>query len=134
MGLVPAVGWQGPLVSRLLKLFSALPHPPSAEHDVGGDASGVLLSPLLQCVKDEPEICKYWSAPLHRAAQPRLQPKPCQHDGNGGLRGSGDPSRVPQQACLPMGVLGLLSRSLVSKPAPEREGMGMAGMGRPDPA
>ncbi|XP_029861723.1 uncharacterized protein LOC115337506 isoform X3 [Aquila chrysaetos chrysaetos] len=32
---------------------SSSPEPP--EHDVGRDAPGMLLSPLLQCVKDEPE-------------------------------------------------------------------------------
>ena len=69
------MGWLGPLI-WLLKLFYAPPHPPSAEHNIDRDALGMLLSPLLQCVKDEPESRKYWSAPLHWAAQPQLQPKP----------------------------------------------------------
>ncbi|KAM6301586.1 uncharacterized protein O3Q21_013169 [Podargus strigoides] len=46
------------------------------EHNIGGDTPGMLLSPLLQSAKDEPESCKYQSAPLHRAARPWLQPKP----------------------------------------------------------
>lgn len=72
MRLVLAVGWQAAHIFWLLKLLSAPPYPPSAEDDAGGGSSGVLLSPLLQCVKDEPETCKYQSAPLHQAAQPRL--------------------------------------------------------------
>ncbi|XP_019329179.1 PREDICTED: uncharacterized protein LOC109279648 [Aptenodytes forsteri] len=40
--------------SALATRSPSSPEPP--EHDVGGDAPGVLLSPLLQCVKDEPEI------------------------------------------------------------------------------
>lgn len=57
MGFVLVVGWQAPLIFQLLKLFSATPHPPSAEHNVGVDTPG-MLSPLLQCAKDEPESCK----------------------------------------------------------------------------
>lgn len=56
-------GAVGTLDSCLLKLLSA-------------DSQGTLLSPLLWRVKDEPESCKYNSAPSHRAARPRFQPMP----------------------------------------------------------
>ena len=130
-GLVPAMEWLGPLASWLLKLSSAPPHPPSAEHSVGGDAADVLLSPLLQCAKDEPESRKYWSAPLHRAARPRLQPTPRQHDGNGEFRRVRGSVASPSAGMLADGSAGTsLSGRFGSKPGPERAGMGTAGMGQ----
>ncbi|KAM9587524.1 LOW QUALITY PROTEIN: uncharacterized protein ACIBXB_006947 [Morphnus guianensis] len=88
---------------------SSSPEPP--EDDVGRDTPRMLMSPLLQCVKDEPESRKYRSAPLHRAAQPRLQPKPMPGFGTEVMQGMslglicvGAPASIPHWVitfCLP---------------------------------
>lgn len=47
-----------PLAPVIEALFCT-PSPPSAEHDVDEDTPSTLVSPTLQCVKDEPESRKY---------------------------------------------------------------------------
>lgn len=77
-----AGGCPAPLRAPLLMLLSACCTPATAE------TPAVLLAPLLQCPKDEPESRKYRPAPPRRAARPPPQLKPVPACRDGGARGS----------------------------------------------
>nr|XP_047908267.1 serine/arginine repetitive matrix protein 1-like isoform X2 [Anser cygnoides] len=105
------------------------PAPPAA-----AETPAVLLAPLLQHPKDEPASRKYRPAPPRRAARPPLQLKPVPACWDGGVEGVGGPRRgVFPLGCSRMGFGELLHPpppKFGSKPTPQREGLGPAGVGQ----